>query len=102
LVTFENTQKPNWQEDVLVFGLETSKHDAVILRAYSTTYNKNILVEIVSQEFEDFIGLECFFERTATVDFRLTAIYTFHTTRTAAILSTVSKRLPLTTEDIMS
>jgi hypothetical protein len=47
LVTFENVYVPNWHEDVLVFGIETNKYDATILRAYSATQNKNVLIEIV-------------------------------------------------------
>jgi len=37
-----------WQEDYLVFGIQTQSPDATLFKAYSLTNNKTLLIELVN------------------------------------------------------
>lgn len=47
-IAFEYKSPLNWQQDNLVFGLQTQSSDCVIFRAYNLRTNKSIQIELVN------------------------------------------------------
>jgi hypothetical protein len=47
-VSFEYKQPLNWLEDYLVLGIQTLSSDGLILKAYSPSSNKSIVIELLN------------------------------------------------------